>query len=78
MIPQQTAPMPRPQLPNVDQLADALVRVAESATWPDGSRLIDLAPHVLRSRVAPELARSLSAFDDVDVLPPAARSDREE
>ncbi len=54
--------------PSASQLADALVRAAATARWPDGSLLLDLHETVLRTLLAPHLTSALAQADRADRL----------
>lgn len=45
----------------VEQLSTAVVAVAASTFWPDGSLLLDLDDQLLRELVAPALLAALTA-----------------
>ncbi len=60
-----------------DQLADALVRAAATARWPDGSLLLDLDENVVRNLLAPHLATALALQSALPPPSPSALPDHE-
>ena len=49
-------------------LAEALVQVARTACWPDGSSLLDLDETIIRDVLAPHLERELTAYRPGNVV----------
>lgn len=60
---QEQTPAPAPEA-----FVDAVLDILAAATWPDGSPLIDVAPTVLRDRVATQILAAAHVLAAVSAL----------
>lgn len=67
-----TAPYSPVAVPAPEAFTDAVLEIITSATWPDGSPLVDVAEEVLRRELGHQLRAAAYTLAATSALMPAA------